>query len=112
MEQLYDDAMEIYEIARREVTIPRADGTTQKYAAVRYLQQLKAVEDNKALLVTVIANIIKKRTTGFDHLANANRPDLMVENLVLDETKPYHRFFASTTIAVARKRMAPYEPNT
>ncbi len=108
MELLYVDAMEIYERARREVTIPRSDGRYQKYAAVRYKQQIQAVEDNKPLLVTVIANIIKKRTSGFDHLAAANRPDLMVENLVLDETKPYHRFFTSTTIEVARRRMAEF----
>src|SRR5690242_2906035 len=34
-ELLYRDALDIYEIARREVTIPRKDGTRQKYAAVR-----------------------------------------------------------------------------
>lgn len=106
MELLYVDAMEISERARREVTIPRSDGRRQKYAAVRYKQQIEAVEDNKPLLVTVIANIVKKRTSGFDHLAAANRPDLMVENLVLDETKPYHRFFTPSTITVARRRMA------
>ena len=109
MDDLYADAMEIYERARREVTILRSDGRTQKYAAVRYKQQLEAVEDNKPLLVTVIANIIKKRTSGFDHLAAAGRPDLMVENLVLDEAKPYHRFFTATTIEVARRRMAEFE---
>lgn len=109
MEHLYGDAMDIYERARHEVTIPRSDGRTQKYAAIRYKQQLEAVEDNKALLVTVIANIIKKRTSGFDHLAEANRPDLMVESLVLDDSKPYHRFFTSSTIEVARKRMAEFQ---
>jgi hypothetical protein len=109
MEVLYDDAMNIYERARREVTIARSDGREQKYAAVRYKQQLEAVEDNKSLLVTVIANIIKKRTSGFDHLANANRADLMVETLVLDESKPYHRFFTNSTIDVARKRMSEFE---
>jgi hypothetical protein len=108
MELLYADAMNIYERARHEITIPRSDGTEQKYAAVRYKQQLEAVEDNKSLLVTVIASIIKKRTSGFDHLANAGRSDLMVERLVLDESKPYHRFFTKTTIDVARKRMAEF----
>src|SRR5690349_17590526 len=34
LNMLYDDAMNIYERARAEVTIPRNDGTTQKYAAV------------------------------------------------------------------------------
>ena len=60
------------------------------------------------MLVTVIANIIKKRTSGFDHLAEANRPDLMVENLVLDKTKPYHRFFTQNTRNVAQQRMSEF----
>ena len=105
---LYKDAMEIYERARREVTIPRSDGRRQAYAAVRYKQQIEGVKDNKSMLVTVIANIIKKRTSGFDHLAEANRPDLMVENLVLDKTKPYHRFFTQNTRNVAQQRMSEF----
>ena len=40
-ELLYRDALEIYERARREVTIPRKDGSHQKYAAVRYKQQIE-----------------------------------------------------------------------
>ena len=105
LNMLYDDAMNIYERARAEVTIPRNDGTTQKYAAVRYKQEIEKTQDNKALLVPTIARIIRRPTTGFNHLAAADRPDLMVETLVLDETKPYHRFFVSTTIETARERM-------
>lgn len=105
MDQLYDDAMEIYEVARREVMIPRSDGRQQRYAAVRYKQQIEAVKDNKPLLVSVIAGIVKKRTSGFDHLAAADRPDLMVENLVLDPRRLYHRYFTASTKEVARKRM-------
>jgi hypothetical protein len=105
MELLYEDAMNIYERARKEVLIPRSDGRQQRYAAVRYKQQIETVEDNKPLLVTVIAGIIKKRTTGLDHLAAADRPDLMVETLVVDEGKPYHHFFTRSTVETARKRM-------
>jgi len=32
----------------------------------------------------------------------------MVETLILDATKPYHRFFSPTTIEVARRRMDDY----
>jgi hypothetical protein len=105
MDHLYEDAMNIYEVARHEVLIPRSDGRQQRYAAVRYKQQIEAVEDNKPLLVTVVAGIIKKRTSGFDYLAAADRPDLMLETLVLDTRKPYHRFFTSSTIETARNRM-------
>jgi len=46
MELLHGDAMEIYERARREVTIPRKDRTRQKYAAVRF----KAHSDRRTIV--------------------------------------------------------------
>ena len=107
MEQLYVDALEIYERAREEVTIPRKDGSTQKYAAVRFKQQIDKAREERTL-VTTVARIIRKPTLGFGHLEAAGRPDLMLENLVLDTTKPYHRFFTARTIETARERMAPY----
>jgi hypothetical protein len=102
---LYQDAMRLYERARDEVTIQWSDGRTGPYVAVRYKQAIEKTQDNKALLVPTIARIVKKRTIGFGHLEAANRPDLMVETLVLDTTKPYHRFFTSATIDVARQRL-------
>jgi hypothetical protein len=107
IELLYRDALEIYEVARREVTIPRRDGTRQKYAAVRYKQQIERAY-SKGELVSAITRIISRRTEGFGHLEEANRPDLMVESLVLDTSKPYHRLFSSATVDTARARMAEY----
>jgi hypothetical protein len=107
IDQLYADAMEIYERARAEVMIPRSDGSWQKYAAVRYMQQIeRGYEDG--LLVPTIAKIIKRPTTGFHHLRAANRPDLMLETLVLDTTKTYHRFFTRNTVETARRRMTEF----
>ncbi len=108
MEQLYADALEIYERAREEVTIERKDGTRQRYAANRYKPQIEKGYNENAL-VPAIARIVRRRTLGFGHLENAGRPDLMVETLVLDETKPYHRFFSAKTIRQARERMQDYE---
>jgi hypothetical protein len=107
MAQLYADALEIYESARREVTIEKSDGTTQKYAPVRYKQQIERAFEEDAL-VPSIARIIRKPTTGFGHLEKAERPDLMLETLVLDTSRPYHRFFSPTTVQVARVRMDDY----
>jgi hypothetical protein len=108
IEQLYADALEIYEVARREVTIPSSDGTRQRYAATRYKQQIdKGYADG--LLPTTIASIVKKRTSGFGHLEEAGRPDLMVETLMLDEAKPYHHLFSPNTIRVARARMEEHD---
>jgi hypothetical protein len=111
MEQLYADAMDIYEGARKDVTILRSDGREQKYAPVRYRQQIEKGHE-EGMLVPTIARIIKKPTLGFGHLEKADRPDLMVETLVLDDSKPYHKFFGATTVETARRRMEEhgYDP--
>lgn len=105
--QLYTDSMEIYERARKEVTIPRADGRRQMYAAVRYRKQ---IEDGYAEgnLVEVIGRIVRRRTQGYGHLEAAERPDLMVESLILDERRPFHHLFPAATVEAARARMGEY----
>ena len=107
LERLYEDALEIYEVARQEVEIERSDGRTQKYAATRYKQQIDRARAEGTLVPTV-AKIILKRTTGFDHLEKAGRHDLMLETLVLDESKPYHVLFQPPTLAKAKQRMDDY----
>jgi hypothetical protein len=105
LERLYEDAAEIYERAREEVLIPRKDGGTQKYAAVRFKQQIdKGREDGT--IVPTVARIVRRPTKGFGHLEAAGRDDLMLENLVIDEGKPYHRFFSEETVRVSEARMA------
>ena len=107
MNQLYADAIDIYETARREVMIPRKDGTEQKYAATRFKKQIEQGHDD-GMLVATVARIVRKVTLGLGHLEAAGRSDLMLENLVIDEGKPYHKFFSPTTIETARERMKPY----
>ena len=107
MNALYHDAIGIYEVARREVVIPRSDGGTQKYAAVRYKQAIDKGFEEK-VLVTTVSRIVRQPTVGFGHLEAAGRHDLMLENLVIDETKPYHRFFTKTTIETAKERMQKF----
>lgn len=104
---LYHDALEIYERARREVTIPRKDGRRQKYAANRYKQQIDKGYAN-GQLVSAIDRIVSRPTQGFGHLEEAERPDLMVEALVLDASRPYHELFSADTIRIAGERMAQY----
>jgi hypothetical protein len=107
LEQLYLDALEIYETAREEVLIPRRDGGQQKYAAVRFKQQIDKGREEGTIVPTV-ARIVRKPTKGFEHLEAAGRQDLMLENLVIDEAKPYHRFFSAETIRVSEERMAEF----
>jgi hypothetical protein len=107
IELLYRDALDIYERARREVTIPRKDGRRQRYAANRYKQQIdKGHADYQ--LVSTIGRIVSRPTQGFGHLEAAERPDLMVETLVLDASKPYHQLFPAATVQSAGERMAQY----
>jgi hypothetical protein len=107
-ELLYRDALDIYERARREVTIPRKDGRRQRYAANRYKQQIdRAHADHQ--LVSAIGRIVSRHTQGFGHLEDAERPDLMVEALVIDPGKPYHQLFPAMTVRTARERMDQYE---
>lgn len=105
LEQLYQDALGIYETAREEVLIPRKDGGEQKYAAVRFKQQIDKGQEEGTIVPTV-ARIVRRPTKGFGHLEAAGRFDLMLENLVIDEAKPYHRFFSPETVRVSRERMA------
>jgi hypothetical protein len=60
------------------------------------------------MLVPTVARIIRRPTLGFGHLENAGRPDLMLETLVIDKSKPYHRLFSPTTVKLARDRMDDY----
>lgn len=108
IETLYADALNIYEVAREEVTIERKDGTRQKYAANRFKQQIDKGRE-AGTLVPTIARIVRKPTLGFGHLEAAERHDLMLENLVIDEDKPYHGLFSPTTIQVAKERMAKFD---
>lgn len=105
LNSLHTDAVDIYERAREEVLIPRRDGSQQKYAAVRFKQQIDKGHD-EGMIVPTIARIVKKPTRGFGHLKDAGRDDLMVENLVIDPSKPYHHLFSEQTVQVATKRMA------
>jgi hypothetical protein len=107
IEQLYEDALEIYERARKEVTIERKDGHRQKYAANRYRQQIqKAYAEGQ--LVDAIGRIVRRRTQGFGHLEEARRPDLMLETLVLNDNKPYYPLFPAATVRAAKERMDEY----
>jgi hypothetical protein len=107
IEALYADACQIYERARREVTIERSDGTRQKYAAIRFKQQIDRAQA-QGQLVAAVVGIVDRRTRGFGHLEDARRPDLMLETFVIDETRPYHNLLPDRTVRIARDRMAEY----
>jgi hypothetical protein len=88
LEALDRDCCYIYETARREVTIPRSDGTRQKYAVIRFKRQVDAGHAADRL-IDAVSRIVERRTQGFGHLEAAKRPDLMLETFLLDESRPY-----------------------
>jgi hypothetical protein len=104
LDRLYEDASEIYERARTEVTIERKDGRRQKYAPIRFKRQIDAGRA-EGMLVPTVARIVRKPTLGFGHLERAGRPDLMLETLVADRKKPYHSLFSAATVAAAEERL-------
>lgn len=57
----------------------------------------------------VVTRMVKTPTEGFDHLAEAGRPDLMVETLVVDASRPYHHLFNATTVAQAQANLDAYD---
>jgi len=106
IQALYDDCIDIY-VRAREVMIPRSDGTEQRYAPTRFKQQVdRGFRDGT--LVPAVASIVRDTTKGFGHLAAAERPDLMVETLVIDPARPYHHLLSAGTVAAAKARMDEY----
>jgi hypothetical protein len=89
------------------VRIPRSDGTRQKYAAIRFEQQVDAGHAAYRL-IDAVSRIVERRTQGFGHLEAAERPDLMLESFLIDKNKPYHKLLPARIIEIARARMADY----
>ena len=107
VEALYGDLVDFYERTKREVEIPAPAGGVRRYVASYFK---RAIDDSQGTTgpVPVVAHMVKKPTDGYDHLAAANRPDLMVETLVVDTSKSYHRLFLRETVAHARANLDAY----
>jgi HKD family nuclease len=106
--QLYSDLLAIYETAKAEVTITEDDGSERPYVATRFKQAIDRGR-REGTLVPVVGRIVRGPTEGFGRLAEAGRRDLMVETLVLDESKPYHRFFTAKSKELAQANLDLYE---
>ncbi|MDP9344408.1 MAG: hypothetical protein M3P44_01550 [Actinomycetota bacterium] len=104
LDALWEDLMSLYHEAQA-VTIVGKDGVERPYRPTRYLNEIRKGKANNELVPTV-ARIIRRPTHGLGILAEAGRPDLMVETrVVLDENKPYHHLFTPRTLELARERL-------
>lgn len=106
-DQLYLDLVGLYDKTRSRVKTTRSDGVEIPYTPNRFKRKIdRANAENR--LVPAVAEIVKDETPGFDRLLEANEPELCVEYLVLDRSKPYHGLFEPGTIAAAERRMEKF----
>lgn len=110
-DRLYEDLVELFERTKAEVRIPDGKGGEKPYVATRFKQSIDRGH-RTGLIVPAVAAIVRKPTEGFNHLAEAERPELMVETLVLDAAKPYHRLFTEKTKTQARANLDTYRPRS
>jgi len=106
--QLYVDLLAIYEKAKAEVRIAAEDGSERPYIATRFKQAIDRGR-REGTLVPVVSRIVNGPTEGFGRLAEASRRDLMVETLVIDPYKPYHRLFTEKTKKAAQANLDLYD---
>lgn len=106
--QLYTDLLAIYEGAKEEVTITADDGSERPYVATRFKQAIDRGR-REGTLVPVVSRIVNGPTEGFGRLADAGRRDLMVETLVVDPNKVYHRLFIGKTKELAQANLDLYD---
>jgi hypothetical protein len=107
VDALYTDLLDFYERTKAEVRIPGPSGGTRPYVASYFKRAIDQSRGN-AGPVPVVARMVKGKTEGYGHLAKAGRPDLMVESLVIDSTKSYHRLFPRETVAHAQRNLDDY----
>jgi hypothetical protein len=98
LQQIYDDTV--------AADVPRADG--EQYYPTRLLVAINAARDGERDPVKVVSDTIRRHTDGLDILLWGGRVDLTLEWLVLDETKPYHDLFGTTSIELASARIEEF----
>lgn len=98
---LSDDLDELYE-RTRAAKLRRRDG--HLYVPSRFKQGIDRARAAGNPVPTV-ANICRRRSEGFDVILAADRPDLTVESLVVDETKRYHDLFKEETRRASAERL-------
>lgn len=102
--ELLDDLDRLYD-GTVAAKLPQQDG--RRYVPSRFKQGIERVRagGDSVLLVT---RICRRQTDGFNVILAADRPDLTVEALVLDESKPYYDLFTEKTRRVSAERLRQF----
>lgn len=73
----------------------------------RFKQAIDRVR-NGADPVQLVTRICRHASEGFDILLAHNRPDLTVEQLVVDAARPYHDLFGAQTRELSSQRLEEF----
>lgn len=106
IDQLTSDLLEIYTTTGREVTYLTEAGERRPYWPNRYLQAVRrAIADDD--VVEFVERLVRRddASRGFGYLQEADRLDLTVEALVVDESKPYHHLFTEEAVLSSSARL-------
>ena len=95
------------ELYRRTVEARLPTATGRAYVPSRFKQAIDRAQRG-ADPVQLVTRVCRHSSAGFDVLFVNDRPDLTVEQLVLDESKPYHDLFGQQTRELSAARMAGF----
>jgi HKD family nuclease len=98
---LIDDLDELY---RLTVDANLSTPSGRVYVPSRFKQAIDRVR-NGADPVQLVTRICRHASEGFDILLAHNRPDLTVEQLVVDAARPYHDLFGAQTRELSSQRL-------
>ncbi len=98
---------DLYDIYHRtlDAKLPRQDGGT--YVPGRFRIGIDRAADGGDP-VELVTRLCRVQTGGFDVILTADRPDLTVEALVVDEGKPYHDLFMDKTCQLSAERLKQF----
>ena len=103
-QKLLADLDELYDLTVA-AQLPRKDG--QPYYPTRFKQGVDRARDGGDP-VELVTRMCRRQTEGFDVILNAERPELTVEYLVLDESKPYYDLFSPSTRKLSAERLQQF----
>ena len=103
-QQLLDDLYEIYHATVAKDMVTPAG---KLYRPTRFLVGINRARDGGDPF-ELVRKLCRRQTGGFDIILEHDEPLLTVEALVLDEQKPYHRFFTEKTKELAAERLKKF----
>jgi hypothetical protein len=101
---LIADLMELYEMTVAERLMTKKG---RHYVPTRFLQGIRRTETGGDP-VQLVYRICRYQTEGFDVILDADRPELTVESLVVDATRPYHDLFTDSTRKLSAERLEQF----